>query len=171
MKTIHNTEEFLALIGPDGRVTESVQLADGCELDDLNALTSLDGVTLAEGCALYDLTGLRSLEGVTLAEGCVLFGLTGLTSLAGVALAEGCWLDNLTGLTSLNGVTLVEGCWMSGYIPWGIRFRHNRLDIGCETFLPGVTDEYIRDVIARHGAKGHTDRIFEVVNLWRGWLA
>ena len=171
MKTIHNTEEFLALIGPDGRVTEPVQLAEGCELDDLTGLRSLDGVTLAEGCALYDLTGLRSLEGVTLAEGCVLFGLTGLTSLDGVALAEGCWLDNLTGLTSLNGVNLVEGCWMSEYIPWGIHFLADRLCIGCETFLLGVTDTEITTVIEEHDAGQYTARIFDAVNLWRAWIA
>ena len=110
-KTIHNTGEFLALIGPAGRVTEPVQLDPRRWL----------------------------------------FGLTGLTSLAGVAPAEGCGLHS--------------------YIPWGIRFYANRLDIGCETFLLGVTDEYIRDVIARHRAAEHTDRIFEAVNLWRGWIA
>ena len=170
MKIMHNTEEFLSYVGTDGWVTESVQLADGCWLRDLTGLTSLEGVTLAPGCCLTGLTGLTSLEDVTLAEGCELYDLTGLNSLAGVTLAKDCWLAGLTGLTSLEGVALAEGCGLYNYIPWGIRFYADRLYIGCEKFLPDITDEYVRDVIAKHGAAEHTDRIFEAVNLWRGWI-
>ena len=151
MKTIHNTQEFLAVIGPDGLVTEPVELAARRWLPRLWGLRSLDGVALAKGCWLYDLTGVTSLDGVALAPGC---GLTGLSS-----------------LTSLAGVTMAERCGLYNYLPWGIRFYADRLCIGCEKFLPGVTDEYIRDVIARHEAAEHTDRIFEAVNLWRGWIA
>ena len=191
MKTIHNTQEFLAVIGPDGWVTEPVQLAKDCWLGGLHSLRSLDGVALVEGCWLGGLTGLTSLEGVTLAAKCWLGGLTRLRSLKGATLADGCWMSGLTGLTSLEGLRLAErcelggltglrsleglrladGCELGGYLPWPLRFFRDRLYIGRETVLPGVTDDDVRDVIARHGAKEHTDRIFEVVNIWRGWIA
>ncbi len=134
MKTITSTRELKKFIGVDGRVTESVTLAEdcvlwglinltsldgitlaeGCELWELNNLTSLDGITLAEGCVLYDLINLKSLDGITLAKDCQLWGLTNLTSLDGITLAKGCELYNLTNLTSLDGITLAEGCMLHG---------------------------------------------------------
>ncbi len=55
MKTISGTEEFLAIIGSDGKVTENVKLAEYFNFYDLTSLTSLEGVTMGAGCRLSGL--------------------------------------------------------------------------------------------------------------------
>ena len=86
MKTIYSTDELLALLDENGKLTEPVMLADDCGLRGLSSIKSLAGLTLGNWCWLYDLHNLTSLAGLRMGVGCRLHDLTNLTSLNNVEL-------------------------------------------------------------------------------------
>jgi len=75
MKIITTGSELRALIGADGKVSEPITMAEGCEFFGLESLTSFEGITMAKGCKFFGLTSLTSFDVITMAKGCKFLGL------------------------------------------------------------------------------------------------